>query len=86
MFEKNHKTIHANASERDGWWTLRITFSTTDGEGMLEDPVTWRGVCQVPSVDTPVDQSWALMVTMCHMLEREGSVGRVSSGDWPGLW
>lgn len=84
--QNGHRTIHANANEHEGYWQLRVTFSALDEEGTESETLTWRQPCKVPSVDSQVDQTWILLIMMAHLLEREGAVGRVSSGDWPGLW
>jgi len=78
--------LHANCNAHKGYVQLRVTLSVLSKEGFEGEPKTWRHVAQVPWIDSEVDQAWAILVTMLHMLESQGAMGRVSAGDWPGLW
>jgi len=84
--KRRFRTIHANANEHEGYWQVRITVDTVGREGFEENTVTWRKPVQVPDVETDLDQAWLLLVSMLHVLEAEGSAGRIAAADWPPLF
>lgn len=84
--ERRFRTIHANANEHEGYWQMRISMDTVSGKGFEEQTVTWRKPAQIPDVEGDLDQAWVVLVTMVHLLEKEGAIGRIAAGDWPPLF
>lgn len=84
--KRRYRSIHANAHEHEGYWQVRVSMSTVSGEGLQEQTITWRKPTKIPDIQGDLDQAWVVLVTMVHLLEKEGAVGRIAAGDWPPLF
>lgn len=78
--------LHANANQHGRDWQMRVTLTTLGSDGFEGEPQTWRGHGTMPDVDGEIDQAWVILVNLCHMLEAQGSVGRISSAMQLPLW
>jgi len=76
--QRNYQ-LHANANQHGRDWQLRVTLTTIGADGMEGEPFTWRGHSTMPDVDGEIDQAWVILCNMIHMLEAQGSCGRISS-------
>jgi len=86
MSEKSLMSIHANMHEHYGYWTLRVTAEQVDTKGSGEVSVSIRKSTRVPEANTEIDQIWLCLVTLLHAVEANGSIGRISTADWPPLF
>jgi len=79
MSEKSLMSIHANMHQQDGYWTLRITADKVDANGSGVVTVAVRDNAEMPEMDTDLDQVWVALVQLIHLIEKHGSIGRISS-------
>ena len=79
------RSIYLRAFEQDGYWTVKIAVDTYDSTGDTDEVLTLREVTKAPSTDDAVDQTWVILVTALHILERHGALGRIAGVDWPAL-
>lgn len=83
---KNSRSLYLRAFEHEGYWTIKIAFDEYDSEGTADEALTLRAVTQAPRTDTPIDQTWVILVQALHYLEQQGAMGRISGADWPALF
>jgi hypothetical protein len=77
MTEYPLNVIHFTANEYKGYWSLRLTLTQVDNEGYDEEPLTWRGKSVIPRIESPIDVAWCALISMAHILEKEGSIGNI---------
>ena len=79
MSENSLMSIHADMHQHHGYWILRITAEKVDAYGTGEITVGIRKSAQMPELDRDIDQVWVALVQLVHLVEANGSVGRISS-------
>ena len=79
------RSIYLRAYEQDGYWTVKIAVDQYDSMGTTDEVLTLREVTKAPSTDDAIDQTWVILVTALHILERHGALGRIAGADWPAL-
>ena len=79
MSEKGLLSIHADMHQHHGYWILRVTAEKVDAYGTGEITVGIRKSTQMPQLDTDIDQVWVALVQLVHLVEANGSIGKISS-------
>ena len=80
-------SMHATIHQHDDDLSLRVSLTAYDSYGGEAHTQTWRGREQnLPELETQVDTAWLLALMLCRMLEKSGSVGRVSAVVEPPLF
>lgn len=79
------RSLYLRAYEQNGYWTIKIAVDQYDAMGTTDEVLTIREVSKTPTTDDAIDQSWVILVTALHILERHGALGRIAGADWPAL-
>jgi len=80
-------SLHANVHQHDQDLSIRVSLTGYDSYGGEAHTSTWRGREQnLPELETEVDTAWLLALMITRMLEKNGSVGRVSAVVEPPLF
>jgi len=86
MGKKDKRSFYLNAFEHNGYWTIKMHLDAFDSQGTTDEVMTLRTNSRVAHIDTPMDQTWLILILAVHFLESQGALGRVRGADWPALF
>jgi len=80
-------SLHASVQQHGDDVSLRVSLTAYDTDGTELGHNTWRGREQrLPILESSEDTAWYLLLLLVQVLERAGSVGRVTARVDPTLF